>query len=396
MGCKQRLSAGVGVLLALLTPACSGDENATGATDGQDPNGESKPGGGDGDGGGTSDGGKPAPNPLEDPPEGPPAGNPEGACALPAEAQAEDTSTGAHVIGDGTPESCTSRAVVDAVAQGGVIRFDCGPEPILITLEETAKVFNDKGPKIVLDGGGLVTLSGGGARRILYMNTCDQAQVFTTPHCNNQDHPQLTVQNLTFVDGNAEGQAPEAGGGAIFASGGRLKIVNSRFFRNRGASVGQDVAGGAVRVFQQSNNLPVYIANSTFGGEAELGNACSNGGALGSIGVSFTVLNSVFTHNAATGNGANPAKPNTPGGGNGGAIANDGNEFTLDICGSRLEHNHANEHGGAIFFVSNNRTGKLLLKDSALRANQGEAFETHPGMFVQAQGEPQLTNTTLE
>ena len=41
----------------------------------------------------------------------------------------------------------------------------------------TAKIRNDTGPEIVIDGGGKVTLSGGGQRRILYMNTCDAAQV---------------------------------------------------------------------------------------------------------------------------------------------------------------------------------------------------------------------------
>ena len=34
------------------------------------------------------------------------------------------------------------------------------------------------------------------------MNTCDPNQVYTTPHCDNQDHPRLTVQNLTFINGN--------------------------------------------------------------------------------------------------------------------------------------------------------------------------------------------------
>src|SRR5208282_4528240 len=32
-----------------------------------------------------------------------------------------------HVVGDGTPGSCTSAAVVQAVAAGGVIAFSCGP-----------------------------------------------------------------------------------------------------------------------------------------------------------------------------------------------------------------------------------------------------------------------------
>ena len=98
-----------------------------------------------------------------------------GECQIPAEALAENTTQPDHVIGNGTPASCTSAAVVAAVARGGIITFNCGPDPLTITMTATAKVFNNTGPKIVLDGGGKVTLSGAGARRILYMNTCDQA-----------------------------------------------------------------------------------------------------------------------------------------------------------------------------------------------------------------------------
>jgi hypothetical protein len=31
---------------------------------------------------------------------------------------------------------------------------------VIITLDRTARIFNDTGPEIVIDGGGLVTLSG--------------------------------------------------------------------------------------------------------------------------------------------------------------------------------------------------------------------------------------------
>ena len=113
-----------------------------------------------------------------------------------------------------------------AVAAGGVIGFDCGPDPVTITLDRPAKVFNDTGPEIVIDGGNLITLSGGNLRRILYMNTCDPDQVWTTEHCQNQDHPTLTVQNLRFRNGRAFGKETMDGGGAIFVRGGRLKIVN--------------------------------------------------------------------------------------------------------------------------------------------------------------------------
>jgi len=354
---------------------------------------------GDGTGGGSTSstgsnvgsGGDPNTNPDD----GPPAGNPDGTAAVPAEADAEDTSSPDHVVGDGTPESCTSQAVVDAVAQGGVITFDCGPDPKKIVLDQTAKIFNDKGPKIVIDGGGKITLSGGGKVRVLYMNTCDQAQVWTTDHCDNQDSPQLTVQNLTIIDGDAKGLDPD-GGGAIFVRGGRFKVVGSRFFHNICDDTGPDVGGGAIRALSQFDNQPVYVVRSTFGGTDALGNVCSNGSGLSSIGVSWTVINSLFSHNKAIGNGANPAQSGTPGGGSGGAIYNDGNTYTLDLRGVKMTNNTANEGGGAIFFVSNDQSGHLVISDSVLSMNPSLGFETYPGIFYIGQGDPQFTNSTIE
>jgi len=340
-----------------------------------------------------------APPPTTSPPATlPGAGNPDGTAQVPAEARAVDTSRPDRVIGDGTAASCTSTAVVDAVAAGGIITFDCGPEPVTITMEATAKVRNDTGPEVVLDGGDQVTLSGGGRRRILYMNTCDEAQVFTTSHCQDQDHPRLTVQNLTFVDGNATGETAEGGGGAIFARGGRVKIVSSRFLRNRCDPTGPDVGGAAVRMLSQSQGLPVYVVSSTFGGAPGQGGSCSNGGALSSIGVSWQVLNSVISHNEATGTGANPARGGTPGGGSGAAIYTDGNLFTVRVAGTRIEDNHANEGGGAIFFVSNDRTGSLTIEGSTLRRNPSDGFETEgfPGIFFLGAGSPAVSSSTLE
>ncbi len=338
-------------------------------------------------------------NPLTDPETGPPAGNLEGMCSIPAAAGLADISNPTTVVGDGSPESCTSETFVAAVAAGGVITFDCGPEPHTITLEETAKIVNDTGPEIVIDGGGLITLSGAGARRILYMNTCDEAQKWTTSHCQNQDHPQLVVQNLTFVDGNSKGESAEGGGGgAIFVRGGRFRAVNTRFFNNVCDDTGPDVGGAAIRVLSQYEGEPVYIVNSTFGGSPELGNVCSNGGGLSSIGVSYTVINSLFTHNRAIGNGANPAQSGTPGGGSGGAIYNDGNTFTLSLCGTKITDNDANEGGGAIFFVSNDRSGTLRITDSELCNNPSAGFESqgYPGIYVEANGDPQVSGSTID
>jgi hypothetical protein len=314
------------------------------------------------------------PNPLTNPADGPPAGSPEGGASIPIEAALSDVSSPDSVVGTGTPESCTGDEFIAAVARGGVITFDCGPDPVTITLARPAKVFNDTGPEIVIDGGGLVTLSGAGRTRILYMNTCDREQKWTTSHCDDQDHPRLTVQNLTFVDANSKNETEFDGGGAIWVRGGRFKVVNCRFFNNVCADTGPDVGGAAIRVFSQHQGLPVHVVNSTFGGKEGYGNTCSNGGGISSIGVSWTIINSVFSHNAAIGYKGNPAQSGTPGGGSGGAIYNDGNTMTLDIRGTRIQHNEVRAYGSAIFFVSNDHTGDIRITGSTITDNVGGSW----------------------
>ncbi|MYS20329.1 hypothetical protein GTW78_08815 [Streptomyces sp. SID4948] len=325
------------------------------------------------------------------------AGNPAGHAAVPAAAQAVDTSHPTRTIGNGTAASCTSAAVVAAVAAGGVITFSCGPQPVVITMNATAKVRNASA-RVVLDGGGKVTLSGGGQRRILYMDTCDQAQGWTTSHCQDQSEPELTVQNITFADGNSTGDTAEGGGGgAVLVRGGRFKAVNSRFVRNRCDTTGPDLGGAAIRVLDQYQDQPVYITDSTFGGAPGQGGSCSNGGALSSIGVSWVVLNSVLTYNSAIGNGANPARGGTPGGGSGGAIYTDGNQYTVRVDGSVISHNDAKEGGGALFFVSNDHTGTLTIQSSTLHADPSHGFATagFPGIFFIGAGQPNVTGSSL-
>jgi hypothetical protein len=308
-----------------------------------------------------------------------------GALAWPVPAGAEhaveapravDTSHPDRWVGRGTARSCTSRAVVRAVARGGVIRFRCGPGPVRIEMRRTAKVVNTS-RRVVLDGRGLVTLSGGGKRRILYQNTCDRRQTWTTSHCDDQATPRLAVQHMTFADGDATGETYDGGGGgAIFARGGRLKIVDSTFAGNRCDATGPDLGGGAVRALSQYHGQPVTVVRSTF-----TRGVCSNGAALSSIGVSWSIHDSVFTRNRAIGRGANPARPHTPGGGSGGALYADGNDFRVLIAGTRMTRNDAREGGGAIFFVSNDRTGVLEIRSSTLRDNPSGRFETDPGIF---------------
>jgi hypothetical protein len=324
-------------------------------------------------------------------------GNPGGHASIPQAGAAVNTSQPDHVIGTGTPASCTSAAVVKAVASGGIITFRCGPNPVTITMTGTAKVRNTS-HQVVLDGGGLVTLSGGGKRQILYQNTCDPKQKLTTPDCYNQPYPQLTLQNITLKNGNSQvrqspgGQFGGGGGGAVFALGGQLKVVNSRFLGNRCYQSGPDLGGAAIRALAQYRNRPVYITGDTFSG-----GRCSNGGALSSIGVSWVVTNSVMTGNKAIGFGANPAASGTAGGGSGGAIYTDGDKYKLKIVGTVIRGNHAREGGGAIFYVSNNNTGWLTIKNSTLHDNPSAVFWTrpYPGIYFHSAGHPRVINSHL-
>jgi hypothetical protein len=258
----------------------------------------------------------------------------------------------------------------------------------------TAKVVNTS-HRVVLDGGGLVTLSGGGQHRILYMNTCDKKQIWTTDHCFDQEWPQLIVQNMTFEDGySAVRQTPTSsyGGGAIFAEGGQLKVVNSRFIGNRCFASGPDLGGAAIRALAQWRNRPVYITSDTF-----RGGRCSNGGALSSIDVNWDVLNSLMTGNRAIGWGANPAAPGTPGGGSGGAIYTDGDNYNVVIAGTIIRNDNAREGGGAVFFVVDNNDGTLTIKDSTLHHNPSGEFFTagFPGIFFHSSGRPIVIASTI-
>jgi hypothetical protein len=329
-------------------------------------------------------------------------GNQDGHFPVPASGQAVNTSNPNQVVGNGTPANCTSAAVVQAVAAGGIITFNCGANPITIVMTATANVAKTE-HQVVLDGGGLVTLSGAGQRRILFSDTC--AGTLSTDDCVNQPYPQIVVQNMTFENGfNGTPQVactaniPQCwyggvnGGGAIYAEGGQFRAVNSGFVNNQCYGEGPDLGGGALRVLAQYTNSPAYITSDTF-----TGGSCSNGGALSSIDVQWNIANSVFTKNDATGSGANPAASGTPGGGSGGAIYNDGDNHNTNIEGTVMSNNSAREGGGAIFYVVDAGWGVLTLNQSTLLNNPSAAFWTYPGIYDNVDhkdGPPAMINST--
>lgn len=307
--------------------------------------------------------------------DGPPAGNPHGSCPVPAAAAPEDTSRPDRVVGDGSSESCNSEAFLDAIARGGVITFSCGPEPVTITLDRTAELPSQTS-KIILDGGGKVALSGGGKLRILKMDACDQSQPSTGFNCQ-AEMPRLVVQNLTFADGSTEGQSA-SGGAAIYMNGGKLKVVNCRFFRNR-SNYAEMSGGGAIRVLNQYGSVPNYLVNSTFGGSEKFENLGLFGGAVHSAGGAMMILNSLFSHNQAF----------AASGGLGGAVYSQ-NAESLSLCGVDLSDNRANGLGGALYF-SSTPGSQFRITDSSLRNNQDQTSvtpnprELYPGLYVDAE-----------
>ena len=264
------------------------------------------------------------------------------------------------VVGNGTPASCTESALAAAIAGGGVVVFACGAAPVTIAVTSTLNVTSDT----VLDGGGRVTLDGGGTTRIL-----------AVPSSFELGTPTLTVQRLTLTRGSSAavgGDDTERGGGAIWVRGGSLRVASCTFSENHRPASGQDVAGGAIYSVGVGS---VAIAASTF-----QGNGASNGGAIGALFADLAIDGTLIANNTASGSGGNPGN-----GGNGGGIYLDGNDQDVSLCGSTLADNTANAFGGGFFRVSNNGNGPMRIERSSVLRNviPDQATSMAGGMYLQ-------------
>jgi photosystem II stability/assembly factor-like uncharacterized protein len=94
----------------------------------------------------------------------------------------------ACVVGSGTPDSCTEAALDACLPWGadfnGTVTFNCGPDPATITVTSRKTISTDT----TIDGGGLITISGGGTVGVFAVH--DSGVKFT-------------VQNLTIARGVA-------------------------------------------------------------------------------------------------------------------------------------------------------------------------------------------------
>lgn len=223
--------------------------------------------------------------------------------ALPAVAQdaapADTDAVQDVVVGDGTAASCDGNALEAAVKAGGTVTFACGVEPVTI-LANTMVI---DGVNTVVNGGGLVTISGEERRQIFIVNA----------------NAGLTLRDITLSGGLWGG-----GGGAIDNSG-ALLIQRSTLKDNTAETGGN---GGAIL----NRGGTLTIEQSTLQSNTASGDGSGNGGAIAVEAGTVTIRQSTFNGNLATGSG--------------GAFYLEGGDFSLE--NSTMSANVANAVGGGI------------------------------------------------
>ncbi len=298
------------------------------------------------------------------------------------------------MVGTGTAASCTFDALSAAVSKGGIVTFDCGPDPVTIpvTATLTPPTSNayatpaEPSLSIVIDGGNKVTLDGQDSVRIL-------SWVHQGSWRKNQDT--LTVQRIRLVrgktapaemipacapSGSISNTACSTGyddgqGGAIFMQDGNLRVIDSIFENNQAAMLGPDTGGGAVYLY--GTGSPSTIMRSSF-----LNNTASNAGAVGMLWAGATIVDSLFQGNRAVGMGANDVDATmctcsnmgndhqVGSGGNGGAVYKDGGDGAdLVLCGTDIEGNSSNEFGPAVFLTADGSGARLVIDDCSISGN---------------------------
>ncbi len=249
---------------------------------------------------------------------------------------------GFTVIGTGTAASCQSNTAVNAlsnaVAAGGTIDFDCGPDPVTINVNT-----NITNQDVTVNGGGLVNLSGEDLRQIFYVMSGGSLTlndlILSDGAANNGGalyvEPNATaVLNRSFVNGSqstADGggvynwgaltlnnttlgsNIAGLNGGGIFNNSGTVTINDSYLISNQGQNGGGAYTLNGQFILNRSAVRSSFISNQGGGifaaGLTQITNSTfSNNRALtgGALFINFnsTVLNSTFNENKADLGGA--------------------------------------------------------------------------------------------
>ncbi|MCL4263543.1 MAG: hypothetical protein KJ069_10030 [Anaerolineae bacterium] len=242
-------------------------------------------------------------------------------------------------IGDGTAASCqtaeAANALGNAVAAGGVIDFNCGPEMVTIVANTNA---TDQ--TVTVNGDGRITLDGENLRQIFYV----------------YGNGNLTLNDLILIDGNSG-----SGGGLAIGPQASATINRTFFISNEATSNGGAIHNQGTLTLANSNvgsNIATNAGGGIFndGGTVHIissyliSNQAVDGGAIWSDGGTVTVAMSALRSNIATGWG-------------GGIYASGG---ALQLVNNTFSNNRADEGGGLY------KTGTAVLTNNTFNENRAD------------------------
>jgi hypothetical protein len=257
-------------------------------------------------------------------------------------------------VGNGTAASCDAAALAAALSTGGWIGFDCGAAMHTIVVTTELLITQDT----ILDGGGRITLDGGGASRIVNV-----AAGVTS---------QIVVLDMALVNGLTMDY-----GAAMLIQSGEVTIIGSTLTGHRGPVTGGLLGGGAISAPPINGTLAIYDS-------VLRDNWSANGGAI-NIWNDLTIVESTLTENRATGTGGDTAN-----GGLGGAIQNTG-RGALTMCGVTIANNSAGWLGGALHRVCTDGT----CVDEITRSNLVDNISERAGAVYHQGAALTLSQTTV-
>lgn len=278
--------------------------------------------------------------------------------------------TGSARALDFTVDDCSSDAELRLAIQqitldagGGSLRFDCGSNPVTIVLDATDGALPMVTTSAEVDGGGLVTISGGGQSRIFTVGTEGSLTLKNIRIVDGYPGPQdggaianlgtLVVHNTVF-EGN---HAPETRSGGAIVSYGSLQVTASQFISNE--------AGGAGAIYIRFPGAVTSIADSHFAGNRATGPLHGEGGAIQvGNGASLTILRNTLERNHAV---------------MGGSIFVESGSM-LNIESSLVTDNQASTDGGAIYALGSSTASRSLLARN--EASRGGAIFSATSLTV--------------